>query len=150
MIRYQLTCKDDHRFEGWFRSSGDFDKQSKRGVVACPTCGNTKISKALMAPSVVTRKGRDAAKPKKPRKAPTSSHISAPPEVMEMLRKVRREVEAKAEYVGPKFAEEARKIHYEESEGRGIWGEASVAEAKALVDEGIDVMPLPVLPEDQN
>jgi hypothetical protein len=149
MIRYQLTCKADHRFEGWFRSSGDFDKQAKRGVIACPSCGSTKVGKALMAPAVATREtGESAAR--KPRKGRSAPHVSAPPEFMEMFRKLRREVEAKAEYVGPRFAEEARKIHYEEKEQRGIWGEATISDAKELADEGIDVMPLPVLPEDQN
>ncbi len=148
MIKYRLQCKDGHEFEGWFSNSLAFDKQAKRGLIACPDCGATKVSKALMAPSVATRsRNREEAPPPVPAAA-TSPPMPVPKEFIDMMRRVRKQVESTAEYVGPRFAEEARKIHYEESEARGIYGEASLAEAKELHEEGIEVLPLPRLPED--
>lgn len=161
MIKYSVQCQQGHGFEAWFQNSAAFDTQTKRGLVSCPDCGSIKVTKALMAPNVSTstrRKGRGraeatevtvAAEPqvKQPMASPA---VALPPEMAEFLRKVRREVEAKAEYVGPNFAEEARKIHYDEAPERGIYGEASLDEVKALHDEGIDCLPLPVLPEDRN
>lgn len=139
MIKYQLQCEKDHDFVGWFQSSDAFDKQVKRKLVDCPTCGSTKVRKALMAPSVSTTKKQTAAKTE-----------TAKAEIMKAMREVRRKVEDNAEYVGPRFAEEARRIHYKETDEKGIYGEASLDEAKELAEEGIDFMPLPVLPEDQN
>jgi hypothetical protein len=138
MIKYQLQCDKDHDFAGWFQSSDAFDKQVKRKLVDCPTCGSTKVRKALMAPSVATSRKKAAITP------------AAQAEIVKAMREVRRKVEENAEYVGPRFAEEARKIHYKETDEKGIYGEASLAEAKELADEGIDFLPLPVLPEDQN
>jgi hypothetical protein len=138
MIKYQLQCDKDHDFAGWFQSSDAFDKQVKRKLVDCPTCGSTKVRKALMAPSVATSRNKAAITP------------AVQAEIVKAMREVRRKVEENAEYVGPRFAEEARKIHYKETDEKGIYGEASLAEAKELADEGIDFLPLPVLPEDQN
>jgi hypothetical protein len=120
MILYRLRCKRGHEFEAWFAGSAAFDKQEKRGQLSCPNCGTRSVSKALMAPSVAKRS------------------------------KLRAEIESKSEYVGPRFSEEARKIHYEEAPARGIHGEATADEAKALKEEGIEFYPLPILPEDQN
>lgn len=145
MIKYRLQCKKGHEFEGWFSDSATYDKQAKRGLVACPDCGSTKVSKAMMSPSVATR-GRES-EPAQVSEA-DGKRQAVQREMLEMMRKVRKHVEENAEYVGPRFAEEARKIHYEEGEARGIYGEASLAEAKELVDEGIGVLPLPRLPED--
>lgn len=138
MIKYQLQCEKDHDFVGWFQSSDAFDKQVKRKLVDCPNCGSTKVRKALMAPSVATSRKKTEITP------------AARAEIVKAMREVREKVEQNAEYVGPRFAEEARRIHYKETEEKGIYGEASLSEAKELADEGIDFMPLPVLPEDQN
>ena len=160
MIRYRLQCAAKHEFEGWFRNAYAFDRQAKRSLVVCPNCGSTDVTKALMAPSVVKssktqRAARDTAAPSAPpaSAAPVSPQRvanSGQRELLQMMRQLREEVIAKSEYVGPRFAEEARKIHNEEVEQRGIYGEASPAEVKELADDGVEVYPLPVLPEDHN
>ncbi|HET6927591.1 MAG TPA: DUF1178 family protein [Hyphomicrobiaceae bacterium] len=153
MILYKLQCKKGHEFEAWFASSDVFDRQKKKGQLACPSCGTKSVSKALMAPNVAPRSRR---KPAPERQQPTGSpkpetqRVAAHSELVTALRKLRAEVEAKSEYVGPRFPEEARKIHYEEVPARGIHGEATAEEAKALSEEGIEFYPLPILPEDQN
>jgi hypothetical protein len=146
MIRYRLQCAAKHEFEGWFRNADAFDRQAKRNLVVCPSCGSTEVAKALMAPSVVKSSKASRA----PRDVPQRVANSGQRELLQMMRKLREEVIAKSEYVGPRFAEEARKIHNEEAEQRGIYGEASSAEVKDLVDDGVEVYPLPVLPEDHN
>jgi hypothetical protein len=153
MILYKLQCKKGHEFEAWFASSDVFDRQKKKGQLACPTCGTKSVSKALMAPNVAPSSRRKTAPE---RQQPTGSpkpqtqRVAAHSELVTALRKLRAEIEAKSEYVGPRFPEEARKIHYEEVPARGIHGEATAEEAKALRDEGIEFYPLPILPEDQN
>ena len=156
MILYRLRCKRGHEFEAWFAGSAAFDKQEKRGQLSCPNCGTSSVSKALMAPNVAKRSKRKAAA----KKTTTSRRwrgsqardpaVAAHHELASAMRKLRAEIEAKSEYVGPRFSEEARKIHYEESPARGIHGEATADEAKALKEEGIEFYPLPILPEDQN
>lgn len=155
MIRYQLHCDKDHEFEGWFASSAAFDKQSKRGLVVCPECGSSAVDKSIMAPNVGIKGNRksEAQRSDAVVSAANGSAAETSPSYAELraaLRKVREEVEAKAEYVGPRFAEEARKIHHQESEQRGIYGEASLEDAHSLLKEGIDFLPLPRLPEDYN
>ena len=145
MIKYRLQCKKKHEFEGWFSDSATYETQAKRGLVACPDCGSTKVSKAMMAPSVATR-SRDSEPVQHSRD--DAKRLAVQREMLDLMRKVRKQVEENAEYVGPRFAEEARKIHYEETEARGIYGEASIDEAKELAEEGIGVLPLPPLPED--
>jgi len=154
MIKYQLQCDKDHDFAGWFASSDAFDKQVERKLVECPECGSTEVRKALMAPNVATSRKKAAVE--------TAKATEARGEIVKAMREMRRKVEENAEYVGPRFAEEARRIHYKETEGakdekgadgkksKGIYGEASLSEAKELAEEGIDFLPLPVLPEDQN
>jgi hypothetical protein len=162
MIRYRLNCAKGHEFESWFQSSSAFDKLAKRKAVACPDCGSSKVEKALMAPSVKTSKAKRRIEaepaseaPAKP-EAPAAGSIamaSLPPEqraFIDAMRKIRDHVKQNSEYVGPRFAEEARKIHHAEAEARGIHGEATPEEAKALLDDGIEVLPLPVLPDDRN
>ena len=166
MIKYAVQCNKGHGFEAWFQNSGAFDTQVKRGLVTCPKCNSIRITKALMAPAVsakTRRKGGDAGAaetaarrktaravaPAEPQRVATQ-HPTLTPEFVELLRKVRREVETKSEYVGPRFAEEARKIHYDEAPERGIYGEASLEDVRELHDEGIACLPLPELPEDQN
>ena len=161
MIKYSVQCKTGHGFEAWFPSSDAFDKQAKRGLVSCPDCGSTQVTKALMAPAVSakTRK-KGAAVPARARTRPElaaiadggegAQRVAMPGDMPEILRKIRAEIEAKSEYVGPRFAEEARKIHFDEAPQRGIHGEASIADVKSLLEDGIECLPLPVLPEDRN
>jgi hypothetical protein len=139
MIKYALLCADGHDFEGWFASSSGYERQAEAGQIACPVCGGGKVSKAMMAPNIATSEKRDGVGPP-----------PVPREVVEMLRAVRRHVVENADYVGPRFAEEARKIHFGETEPRGIYGEATVTEAKALLNDGVEVCPLPKLPDEQN
>jgi len=150
MIRYALQCGESHEFEGWFRDSADFDKQSKRGVVTCPACGSTKVEKQLMAPAVSSPKKTEAASPAAPDMLRLAVADPRRAELVEALRELRKSVTSNADYVGKQFSEEARKIHYKETEPRGIYGEASPEEAKALAEEGIEFHPLPTLPEDRN
>ena len=142
MIRYSLQCDKDHQFEGWFASSADFDKQLEAGYVACPSCGSQSVSKLLMAPNVTTGRQKDEIK------ALVMDNTRR--EMMEKLKEAVGEIRKNAEDVGEKFPEEARKIHYGEAEARGIIGKASVDEAVSLIDEGIEIAPLPVFPDDAN
>jgi hypothetical protein len=156
MILYRLKCKKGHEFEAWFASSAAFDKQEKAGLLSCAHCGTSKVSKALMAPRIAKRARPKAAARKteetavEPAPKPETQRVAAHRELAAAMRKLRAEVEAKSEYVGPRFSEEARKIHYEEVPARGIHGEATAEEAKALREEGIEFFPLPILPEDRN
>jgi hypothetical protein len=159
MIRYRLACPKGHEFEAWFPSSEACDKQINKKLVACPTCGATKVAKALMAPNVVTseRKAKRPSRKVPKREAPAAD--DAPPsgvvstqmltgpqrEMLQQLKAMRDKILADAEYVGPRFAEEARKIHNEEAPERGIFGEASAEEVQELASEGIEVIPIPVL-----
>ncbi len=162
MIRYSLVCDGGHGFESWFRGSDDFDAQSARGLVSCPICDTVKVTKQLMAPAI--------ARTDKARKPPVSDGLplaadtapeqaAAQPvalidekqlELRAMLRELRKHVSENSENVGKGFADEARKIHYGETEQRSIYGEASAAEAKELQEEGVAFHPLPVLPDDRN
>lgn len=147
MIRYDLICDKGHEFDGWFRDSAAFDKQVKRHLISCTHCGSDAVSKQLMAPGIPVRSNRNA------EASQTMVAGTVDPrtqKLMQMMREMRKSVEANAEYVGDRFADEARKIHYAESEKRGIYGEAKPEDAKALIDEGIEVHPLPRLPEDSN
>jgi hypothetical protein len=159
MIRYRLKCGKRHEFEAWFADSSAYDRQAKRREISCPKCGSTSVEKALMAPAIAKRtvKRRRAARPAEPAasapaaaQAPETHRLAAHGELAAAMRKMRAEVEAKSEYVGPRFPEEARKIHYDEAPARGIYGEATHEEAQALAEEGIDFFPLPPLPEDHN
>jgi len=159
MIRYSLQCDRTHQFEAWFRNADAFDRQAARQQVVCPECGSSAVTKAIMAPSVITKgEARKAREGSPPAQTPQTESPSAPQrvanggqrELMLMMRKLRDELMAKSEYVGPRFADEARKIHNEEAEPRGIHGEATETEVKELAEEGVEVYPLPVLPEDRN
>ena len=146
MIRYNLICEAEHEFDGWFANSEGFDRQVKQGLVSCPQCNSLKVSKALMTPGVPARSNRNE---------PAGTALHAPMDtkaqaMVEMVRKLKQHVKQNADYVGDKFAEEARRIHYGEEAPRGIYGEASVQDARELHDEGIDVLALPNLPEEGN
>ncbi len=139
MIRFSLHCDKDHEFEGWFGSSADFDGQSERGLVECPHCGSRKVGKALMAPAVAVSRETQ------------TRPLAMDPEKRDMMRKLRDMVQAvkqSSEDVGDRFADEARKIHHGEAEVRGIIGQASSDDAKSLIEEGIEIAPLPEFPED--
>jgi hypothetical protein len=155
MIHYQLQCDAGHGFDGWFRDSAAFDRQAAAGLVECPACASIRVTRALMAPAI-PRKGRRAAAPvESTAAAPAAPPPPAPPmaatgrlpaQLVVMLRQLRAEVERNCDYVGPAFAEEARKLARGDSDRRGIYGEASDREAEALRDEGIEVARLPWVP----
>ncbi|GJD91133.1 MULTISPECIES: DUF1178 family protein [Methylobacterium] len=150
MIRYALVCEAGHEFESWFPSSDSYDDQAARGLVACPVCDSTKVGKALMAPRLARTDQATAPVPA-PAEDARVPMISEPErQVRAMLRAFRAHVVANSEAVGPRFAEEARKIHYGESEERSIHGQASPEEARALIEEGISVAALPIVPDDRN
>ena len=151
MIRYQLQCNADHTFEAWFGNSGAYDKQVKRALIACPQCGSTKVDKCIMAPNIGT-KGNKKADTQIIKAANNDAAEQSPSyaELRALMRRMRKEVAKNAEYVGQNFAEEARKIHYDEAEARGIYGEATMEEAKSLQEEGVEFLPLPPSPEEQN
>jgi hypothetical protein len=156
MIRYALRCEADHRFEGWFRSSTDFDRQSGQHLVECPDCGSTAVEKALMAPSIATGGATEPApavaeaSPPAPSRSPMVAPDAPMREMLTLMRELRRKVLDHGENTGRRFPEEARKIHAGEAEARGIYGEATPEEARALIEEGIEIAPLPILPEDFN
>lgn len=139
MISYSLQCSKGHRFEAWFKNAAAFDEQQARGIVACAQCGDVHVEKALMAPAVARTHGE--------RVSLSSAHPDAV-KFRQMLRDYRRKVVAEAENVGPRFAQEARKIHFEETEARGIYGEATPDEVAGLLEDGIDFLPLPDVGED--
>jgi len=175
MIRYALNCDNGHAFESWFANSAAYDKQAKRKLVACPVCGSAKVEKAIMAPSLgPSPNSSEAAEPRLPSPSPIPPNPAPPPplqpgpmppippktpvammssaerELRHKLKELRDHITKNASYVGPRFPEEARKIHYGEAERRSIYGEASPEEAKQLHEEGIEFHPLPVLPDDKN
>jgi hypothetical protein len=142
MILYDLRCKAGHEFEAWFRDSSAYDRQRKAGAVLCPVCGDKKVEKALMAPAVA-KKGNRGAPTAPPQPSPEAAKMG---EAMQMLRTLRKQIETDCDYVGPKFAEEARRIHYQETEARGIYGEATKEESEALSEEGIEFGQIPWVP----
>jgi len=160
MIHYQLRCSAGHAFDGWFQDSAGFDRQAKAGLVECPHCGATQVERALMAPAI--RKSRrkalpaPAPAPDPAPEAPTAATPETPParvaagpmpaQLVALLQRMRAEVEKNCDYVGNEFAEEARKIHMGETAPRGIYGEATDAEAEALAEEGVEIARLPWVP----
>jgi hypothetical protein len=158
MIRYTLRCERGHAFESWFQSSSAYEAQEKRKLVNCPACGSAKVERAIMAPQIVTKRGRgDAA----PAPAPAATTDVTAPSSTPLMMAQERELRAKikelrdhivknADNVGERFPNEARKMHYGDIEHRPIYGEASPDEARSLIEEGVEVSPLPVLPDDRN
>ena len=156
MIRYNLRCERGHAFESWFQSSSAYESQEKRKLVSCPNCGSVKVERAIMAPQIVSKKGSRG------ESAPAAStEVTAPTQTPLMIMAQERELRAKlkelrdhvvknADNVGERFPNEARKMHYGDIEHRPIYGEASPQEARSLIEEGVEVSPLPVLPEDRN
>jgi hypothetical protein len=146
MIHYDLICKNGHVFDGWFSGSSAYDEQRKSGSVTCPLCSTSDIDKQLMTPGIA-RKSSQKVETRNPMVAAGDPRVK---KLMQKMRELRQYVESTADYVGDRFAEEARRIHYKEAEERGIYGETTAEDARALVEEGIDVHPLPPLPEDHN
>ena len=163
MIHYNLRCKTGHAFESWFQSSSAYEQQERRKLVNCPICGSSDVERAIMAPQIVSKKGRDTA-PAEPvpaaSPAPAPEVVPPPPstpllmtqerELRAKLKELRDHIVGNADNVGERFPNEARKMHYGDIEHRPIYGEASPDEARALIDEGVEVMPLPTLPDDRN
>lgn len=141
MISYSLVCDKSHKFDAWFRSAEAFDAQAERGIVTCPICNSVRVGKALMAPAV-SRMSSD--------KVSLSSGHPQQSEIRELLRAMRKKVTSEADYVGDRFAEEARRIHFKEADQRGIYGEATRDEVAELIDDGVDFLPLPNVPEEAN
>jgi hypothetical protein len=163
MIHYNLRCERGHAFESWFQSSAAYESQEKRKLVNCPVCGSARVERAIMAPRIVSnKKGRDSTRDSTPAPAPVAAtDVTAPPTSTPLLMAQERELRAKikelrdhivknADNVGERFPNEARKMHYGDIEHRPIYGEASPDEARSLIDEGVEVSPLPVLPDDRN
>jgi hypothetical protein len=164
MIRYSLVCDRKHDFEIWFTNSADYDKQAKRGLVSCPACGSSKVEKALMAPSLGAGAKKKRAAAPRPIEAPAAAEPAPPaeqaspvammsPQETELrakLKELRDHLTKNADNVGKKFPEEARKMHYGETEHRSIYGEATAEDAKDLHEEGIEFHPLPILPDERN
>lgn len=169
MIKYALVCDKEHEFESWFSNSDAFDTQVKRGFVDCPHCGSLKVSKALMAPSVSTSRKKEgrvraaAAAVEAQQVAEARAPETGTPEsgavtlidekqakLREMLRELHTKIAQTTDDVGAKFPEEARKIHDGDAPARSIRGEATLEEAQELWEEGIPVLPIPVLPDERN
>jgi hypothetical protein len=141
VITYSLTCANAHTFDAWFRNAAAYDEQHRKGIVTCPVCMSAEVEKAPMAPAVA-RGG--------PEKVALSAGHPQHAELMTMMRALRRKVVSEADYVGDRFAEEARRIHFREADPRGIYGEATREEVAGLVEDGIDFLPLPTFPDEHN
>jgi hypothetical protein len=152
MILFTLRCAADHHFEGWFRDNAAYDRQHRRGLIACPECGSNAVDKAPMAPRLGrSHKGEAeapqrvaAAEPASP--AAPDAEAPTPAQVRRALQILRRHIEHNCENVGSGFAEEARRIHKGEAKARGIYGDATQAEAKALLEDGIEIASIPWVP----
>ena len=160
MIRYSLHCERGHAFESWFQSSAAYESQEKRKLVNCPICGSAKVERAIMAPQIVSQPRRDRAEPAPAPTAAPATEVTAPTstpllmaqerELRAKIKELRDHIVKNADNVGERFPNEARKMHYGDIEHRPIYGEASPDEARALIEEGVEVSPLPVLPDDRN
>jgi hypothetical protein len=149
MIKYSLVCEKNHSFESWFPDSAAFDRLASRGLVACPECSSARVAKALMAPAVVGAKKVDKSVPAEP---PINVALvdERRQRLRELARELRQEIITKTVDVGPRFPEEARAIHAGDAPERSIRGQATAEEARALIEEGVGVLPIPHLPEEFN
>ena len=145
MIKYRLNCPTPHEFEAWFTTISSFEDQMKSGYLACPFCGSSKISKGIMAPSISKGRKKNTAL-----KVPPVVNDKKTETLVDLVRKLHVELKKNAEYVGTNFSEEARRMHYEETAQRGIYGEATSEEITELNEEGIKVFMLPKLPEEHH
>jgi hypothetical protein len=142
LIRYALRCENAHEFEGWFSESADFERQVASGFLTCPVCSSAAVSKLMMAPSVSTARKKSEMQ--------TLAMDTMRREAFQKLKEAVSTIKANSEDVGTRFPEEARKIHYGEADARGIMGQTTLDEARALLEEGIEIAALPVLPDDVN
>jgi hypothetical protein len=154
MIRYALVCAKGHSFESWFQNSAAYDKQAKQKLVTCPVCGSAKVAKEIMSPRLAGSRRREEA-PAPPsdtanERTPVAMVSPQERELRKKLKELREHLTKNADNVGPKFPEEARKMHYGEIDHRSIYGEASPDEARKLHEEGVEFHPLPVLPGERN
>jgi hypothetical protein len=131
MIKYNLKCENNHNFDAWFSDSSNFEEQNKKNLILCPKCNSTKIEKNIMAPNIGSKKQS------------YTNALKTEKNYEKIIKNVRKHVEKNFEYVGDKFADEARAIHYGEKEEREIYGETSVEEAVDLIEEGVNVSPIP-------
>ena len=160
MIRYSLQCERGHAFESWFQSSSAYESQEKRKLVNCPICGSAKVERAIMAPQIVSQTRHDRSEPAPAPAVAPAAEVTAPTstpllmaqerELRAKIKELRDHIVKNADNVGERFPNEARKMHYGDIEHRPIYGEASPDEARALIEEGVEVSPLPVLPDDRN
>ena len=151
MIRYALKCADDHRFESWFQSAAAFDALAQAGHLSCPICGDARVVKAIMAPRVASGEAAAAAPApaaaEAPVPVPAPRPLTGPPHPAEqMLRALRAHVEKHSSYVGPRFAAEARAMHLGDRDAAPIHGEATPEEARSLIEDGVQIAPLPLPP----
>jgi hypothetical protein len=152
MIHYDLRCSEGHDFDGWYKDSTAFDRLAKRHMLECPHCGDTKVERALMRPAVAKGQSQPvpieqaALQPQQPTQQEAVAAGPMPAQMRAMLQKMRAEVEKNCDYVGPQFAEEARKMHRGESDKRGIYGETSPEQAESLAEEGIEFNRIPWVP----
>lgn len=145
-MKFTLHCDNAHDFEAWFRSNEDYETQARRGFVECPICGSSKVQKALMAPRIATGRAKDERK----QAVMVAAGQALQREMMEKMRQITKHVKAHADDVGERFPDEARKIHYGETDPKPIYGTAAPDEVEELIDEGVEIMPLPDLPEELN
>jgi hypothetical protein len=156
MIHYTLRCERGHAFESWFQSSSAYEAQEKRKLVNCPVCGSAKVERAIMAPQIVSKRGREDAAPAPAAATDVTAPASTPlmmaqeRELRAKIKELRDHIVKNADNVGERFPNEARKMHYGDIEHRPIYGEATPDEARSLIEEGVEVSPLPVLPDDRN
>jgi hypothetical protein len=156
MILFTLRCSADHEFEGWFRDNAAYERQQRRGLIGCPECGSSKVEKAPMSPRLGRSHKRAPAaaveapsEPSVPATSATQVSDDTPPtpaQVRQALQILRRHIERNCENVGTQFAAEARRIHEGEAKARGIYGEATQAETKALLEDGIEIASVPWVP----
>jgi hypothetical protein len=156
MIHYTLRCERGHAFESWFQSSSAYEAQEKRKLVNCPVCGSAKVERAIMAPQIVSKRGQEDAAPAPAATTDVTAPASTPlmmaqeRELRAKIKELRDHIVKNADNVGERFPNEARKMHYGDIEHRPIYGEATPDEARSLIEEGVEVSPLPVLPDDRN
>ena len=146
MIKYRLGCASGHEFESWFRASADFETQSRAGEIACPLCGSIDVTKQPMAPSIVTKRGAE----QRSTADTLQMHNADAKAALEALRAIKKSVIENSEDVGPRFADEARKMHLGDIEERQIRGSSTLEEARSLAEDGVPFGILPALPEDLN
>ncbi len=150
MIQYSLICENEHKFDAWFANANTYENQQKIGIVSCPICASGDVKKALMAPAILASSKPPVSSNSKEEKLTVSIGHPQQKELQAAIKLLREKVTNEADYVGDNFAIEARKIHDKETKPRGIYGEATKEEVSSLTRDGIDFLPLPILPEEHN